>query len=69
MILYCYFQATSLAEGSQSFGTNFGGREEEGGDVLALPAEQHGARRTSAKLKGITAVISNRLAGESPSPQ
>jgi hypothetical protein len=42
------------------------GREEEVSDVLAGPAEQHGARRTSAKLKHITAVISSRLAGESP---
>ena len=42
------------------------GREEEGGDVLAGLAEQHGARRTSAKLKHIAAVISSRLTGESP---
>ena len=42
------------------------GREEEGGDVLAVPTEQHGARRTSAKLEGNAAVISSRLAGESP---
>ena len=38
----------------------------EGGDDQEEPAEQHGARRTSAKLKHIAAVISSRLAGESP---
>jgi hypothetical protein len=42
------------------------GKEDDGVDVLAAPAEQHGARRTSAKLKDIAAVISSRLAGESP---
>ena len=38
----------------------------EGGDDQAEPAEQHGARRTSAKLKHIAAVISSRLVSESP---
>ena len=42
------------------------GREEEGGDAIAGPAEQHGARQSSAKLKFIAAVISSRLVGESP---
>jgi hypothetical protein len=42
------------------------GKEDDGVDVLAAPAEQHGARRTSAKSKDIAAVISSRLAGESP---
>ena len=36
------------------------------GNDQAEPAEQHGARRTSAKLKHIAAVISSRLVGESP---
>jgi hypothetical protein len=45
------------------------GREEGGDEVLTVPAEQHGARRTSAKLKDITTVISSRLLGESSSPQ
>jgi hypothetical protein len=38
----------------------------EGGDDEEEPAEQQGARRTSAKLKHFAAVISSRLAGESP---
>ena len=33
------------------------GKEDDGVDVLAAPAEQHGARRTSAKLKDIAAVM------------
>jgi hypothetical protein len=45
------------------------GREEGGDEVLPVPAEQHGARWTNAKLKGITAVISSRLLVESSSPQ
>ncbi len=36
------------------------------GSVYATYAQQHGARRTSAKLKQIAAVISSRLAAESP---
>ena len=40
--------------------------EEEGGDEIAGPADQHGARQSSAKLKFIAAVISSRLVGESP---
>ena len=38
----------------------------EGGDDEEEPAEANGARRTSAKLKHFAAVISSRLAGESP---
>ncbi len=45
------------------------GKEEGDDEVLTVPAEQHGVRWTSAKLKDITAVISSRLLGESSSPQ
>ncbi len=35
--------------------------EEEGGNALSVPVEQHGGRRTRAKLEGIVEVISSRL--------